>query len=160
MAIVLSPVAMISMSVLVQKGFRSDLLVAAALPFLLYAAIMLTICSTRVSVSRNGIGVSSYFVFNRFVPFADIDHSEVQILAERDHPAFVAVHYREGEKERTLTLSLKPYHKEDAAWFCGLPEIKAKKYGGFTKRAEPGVAPEGAQDTPADNSEGTGGRHR
>ena len=62
-----------------------------------------------------------------------IDHSNVEILAEKDHPAFVAVHYREGGKERTLSLSLKPFHKEDVAWFCALPGLKSQTYAGFAK---------------------------
>jgi len=133
--IVLSPVAAICLFALVRSGFRSDLVLPALLPFALYAVLMFTICSKRVSVAGDGITISSYFLFGRFIPFNEIDHSEVQILAERDHPAFIAVNYKDGAKHRTLSLSLKPYHKEDVAWFCALPEIKARTFAGLTKSA-------------------------
>ncbi len=133
--IVLSPVVLICLFNLVRSGFRSNLVLPAVLPFGMYAVLMLTICSTRVSVAHDGITVSSYFLFSRFIPFAALEHSDVQILAERNRPAFVVVHYRDGEMERTVGFSLKPYDKDDVSWFCALPEIKAKKYPGFTKRA-------------------------
>lgn len=133
--IVLSPVVLICLFNYVRSGYRSDLLVPVVLTFGLYAVVMLTICSTRVSVADDGIMVSSYFLFSRFVPFAAIDYSVVQILAERDHPAFLVVHYRDDEKQRTLSLRLKPYHKDDVAWFCALPQMKAETHAGFTKRA-------------------------
>jgi hypothetical protein len=134
-AIVLSPVVLIWLLVLVKKGFRSDLILPAILPFLLYAAIMMLICSRRVTVSRDGITVCSYFVLKSFIPFAAIDHSAVQIFAERDHPAWVTVYYMHGKKRRRLSMSLKPYRKEDVAWLCALPEIKAETHAGFTKRS-------------------------
>jgi len=133
--IVLSPLVLLDLLNLVRHGLRSDLVLATIAPFLLYAVLMFTICSTHVSVVDDGIDVSTYLLFNRFIPFAAIDHSEVQIVAERDHPAFVSVYYRDGEKERTVTLSLKPYNRDDVAWFCALPEIKARIHPGLTRRA-------------------------
>jgi len=135
LAIVLSPVVLIWLFVLVRKGFRSEDLLAGVLLFLLYSAVMTAICSIRVSVSQEGITVRSYFVLRRFIPFAAIDHSEVQILAERDHPVCIDVCYRDGEKDRRLGMSLKAYRKDDVAWFCALPEIRAHIHPGFTKKA-------------------------
>ena len=132
-AVVLSPLVLLGLVSLIRTGFRSDLVLATMIPFVLYAAVMLAICSTRVTVVNDGINVSAYFLFNRFIPFAAIEHSEVQILAERDHPAFLTVHYREGERQRKLSLSLKPYDRDDVAWFCALPEMRGRTHPGFTK---------------------------
>jgi len=134
LGIVLSPVALLGMVGVVRGGFRSDLLLMAISPFGLYAAVMLAICSTRITVIDDGINVSSYFVFARFIPFGAIDHSDVQIVAERDHPALVTIHYRDGKSVRRLSLSLKSYRREDVAWLCALPEMRARTHPGFTKR--------------------------
>jgi len=131
--IVLAPLVMLGTANLIRYGVRFDLVLATILPLVLYAVVMLTICSTRVSVIDDGIGVSEYFVLNRFIPFEAIDYSEVQILAERDHPAFVTIHYRDRERERTVRLSLKPYDRDDVAWFCALPGIKARIHPGLTR---------------------------
>jgi hypothetical protein len=131
--IVLAPLVLLGVANLIRHGVRSDLVLATIVPFGLYAVIMLTICSTRVSVVNDGIDVSAYFLFNRFVPFEAIDHSDVQILAERDHPAFVTVHYRDRDGERKVRLSLKPYDRDDVTWFCALPGIKARTHPGLTR---------------------------
>jgi hypothetical protein len=35
-----------------------------------------------------------------------------------------------------LNLNLRAYHRDDVARFCALPEMKAKKYAGFTRKAK------------------------
>ena len=74
------------------------------------------------------------FFLKKSIRFSDIQRSEVQILAERDHPAWITI-FRAGKGRPALSLSLKTYRKEDAAWLCALPEIKAKWFAGFTKKA-------------------------
>ena len=131
--IVLAPVVVICALAVVKQGFRRDLLLLLAMPFLIYTVLMLPICSNKVTVTETGLSLVSFFLYQRRIPFSCIDHTEIQILAEPDHPAWLTVHYRESQKLRTLNLSLKPYRKQDVAWFCALPELKPKVYRGFTK---------------------------
>ena len=118
---------------LVRSGYRKNLIFAAALPIIVYALITATIWSTRITVTTTGIAFQSFFVRRKFVSFKDIDHSDVQVLAEREHPAFCSVYYQDGAEIRVLLLNLKPYRKEDVAWFCALPELRTVTHPGFTR---------------------------
>lgn len=129
--IVLSPLVIIWGIVLVQKGFRSDLIFPALLPFLLYGAIMATICSRRVVINEEGITVISYFIRRIFIPFSEIQGSEIQILAERGHPLSLSIYLKE-ESSPAATLNLKPFLQEDVAWLCSLPELKIHTFSGLT----------------------------
>ncbi len=133
-AIVLSPLVVIFGVVLVEKGFRSDLIVPALLPFVLYAVILTSICSKRVVVSAEGIEITSYFVCRRFIPFSEIQRSAVQILAEREHPIFIAV-FTHSSGPPAAVINLKPFRREDVAWLCALPELKATMFPGLTQPA-------------------------
>jgi hypothetical protein len=48
--IAVAPLVLLGMANLMRHGVRSDLVLATIVPFVLHAVIMLTICSTRVSV--------------------------------------------------------------------------------------------------------------
>lgn len=133
-AVVLSPLVVIFSVLLVQKGFRSDLIFPSLLPFILYAAIMTAICSQRVVVDEEGIAITSFFVFRRFISFAEVQRSEVQILAERDHPISIAI-YTKKSGAPAMTISLKPFRQEDVAWLCALPKLRTNTYAGFKKSA-------------------------
>ena len=135
-ALVLSPLFAILLWIWVTNGFRAQDLFLV-IPFLLiYAGFSAVIASTRVSVNQDGLTVSSMMVFKNTVRFAEIDHCDLQILAERDHPIAAFV-YRTGEDTPVLTVRLKPYRKEDVQWLISLPELKA------TQGAS-GYAPAGA----------------
>ncbi len=86
-----------------------------------------------VVTDREIVRISMFFL-KKSIKFSEIERSEVQILAERDHPAWLTI-FRTGKDKPAMGLSLKTYRKEDVAWLCALPEIKAKWFAGFTKKA-------------------------
>jgi hypothetical protein len=125
--VVLSPVVLIWLFVCVQKGFRRDLLQAGLLLLVLYLVILVAAYSQHVSVSEHGLDIVCLCVSRRFIPFEQIDHSNVQVLLERDWPVSLTIY---GNRQRTplARIGLKAIRKEDAAWLCSLPEIKAVNY--------------------------------
>jgi hypothetical protein len=127
-----------SLSILVlvnyfRLGMRADQLSPALVLLALYVANCALVSSKRVTVSPEGITIKSWFVFKRFVPFRDIDHSDVQILAERDWPIMLSI-FKAGHSNPLETIGLKAIRKEDAAWLCSLPQIKAVIHPGLTRK--------------------------
>lgn len=110
---------------------RLDLLQTAYLPLALYIVLMMLISSVRVSVSDDGITISRWYVLKQFIPFAEVDHSDVQILAERNWPVQITIHSRRALLAR---LGLKAMRQQDAAWLCSLPQLKCVTHPGLTRR--------------------------
>ncbi len=132
--IVVSPILLIGLWIFAQHGFRVDDLPAVLLPLLLYASFAIAIMGRSVLVTDKEIVRTSMFFLKKRIAFSEIQRSEVQILGERDHPAWITF-FRTGKDKQVMSLSLKTYRKEDVAWLCALPELKAKWYAGFTKKA-------------------------
>ncbi|HLE41328.1 MAG TPA: hypothetical protein VI956_07470 [Nitrospirota bacterium] len=132
--IVVAPFFALGLWIFAQHGFRVDDLPAVLFPLLLYAGFAIAMMGRAVAVTDKEIVRTSMFFLKKSIRFSDIQRSEVQILAERDHPAWITI-FRAGKGRQALSLSLKTYRKEDVAWLCALPEIKAKWFAGFTKKA-------------------------
>src|SRR5258706_14736460 len=77
---------------------RTDFLSAVLMLTTVYAAILLILCSIRVTVSALGISVRKWYVMNNFIPFADIRRSDIQLLAERSWPLMVTIYGANTEK--------------------------------------------------------------
>jgi hypothetical protein len=133
-AVLLGPLALWALSNYIRRGFDPHLLTTVMLFPCLYVAILGLICSTRVRVSDEGITVNTWYFLRHFVPFAEIDHSKVQVLAERDWPVYITI-YGAERRSPLLTIGLKAIQKADAAWFCSLPALKAVTSAGLTKKA-------------------------
>ncbi len=133
-SIVVAPILLIGLWIFAQHGFRVDDLPAVLLPLLLYASFAIAIMGRAVVVTDKEIVRTSLFFLEKKIKFSEIQRSEVQILGERDHPAWLTI-FRTGKDRPALSMSLKTYRKEDVAWLCALPEIKAKWFAGFTKKA-------------------------
>jgi hypothetical protein len=112
-------------------GRRTDLLEAALLPMGMYVVLAIVISSVSVTVSDTGITVRRWLVSRQFIPFTDIDHSEVQYLAERDWPVWIKIH---GRHRLLVQLGLKGIQRADAEWLCALPELKCRVSPGLTRR--------------------------
>jgi hypothetical protein len=113
-------------------GRRADLLQPALLFLGLYVAVMALISSVRITVSDAGITITRWYISKQFIPFSEVDHSDVQILAERDWPMQIRIH----SKHRVLAqLGLKVIQRVDAAWLCSLPQLKCITHPGLTRRA-------------------------
>jgi hypothetical protein len=113
-------------------GRRADLLQFALLPVGLYVILLAVISSVSISVSDAGITITRWYVSKQFIPFSEVDHSDVQILAERDWPIQIKIH----SKHRVLAqLGLKGIQREDAAWLCSLPQLQCIIHPGLTRRA-------------------------
>jgi hypothetical protein len=111
---------------------RADLLPTAFLPLGLYVFVLALISSVSVSVSDAGITITRWYVAKQFIPFSEVDHSDVQILGERDWPIQIRIH----SKHRVLAqLGLKSIQKADAAWLCSLPQLQCITHPGLTRRA-------------------------
>jgi hypothetical protein len=91
------------------------------------------VTAQRVTVSPEGISIEIWFVLKRFIPFGDIDHSDVQILAEPDWPVMLSI-FKAGHSKPMETIRLKAIRKEDAAWLCSLPQIRAVIHPGMAKK--------------------------
>ncbi len=117
----------------VRHGFRSDFIGAAIVPAVTYVLVMLAISSQRVRVSESGITITSWYVVNRFIAFADIDRSDAQVLKESNWPVYVSIH-AVHPRGSWATIGLKSFRQEDAAWFCSLPQLKAVLHPGLTKK--------------------------
>jgi len=129
-----APLSVLGLYAYVQSNFRPDRLAVAVLFPILYAATMAIIYSTRVRVSDTGITITTWYVMNRFIPFSEISHSSVQILAERDWPVSMSI-FGENRHIPLGRISLKAIRKEDAAWLCSLPQVRPVIHPGLTKRA-------------------------
>ncbi|MBS0380034.1 MAG: hypothetical protein JSS29_16260 [Proteobacteria bacterium] len=105
---------------------RPDLLQAAVGPIVLYVAILALISSVSISVSDKGLNIVRWYVMKQFIPFSQIEHSEVQILAEPDWPVRITIY---SANEVLARLSLKAVRQADAAWLCSLPELKCNAQG-------------------------------
>ena len=55
------------------------------------------------------------------ISFADIEHSEVTVLRERDWPILLVIKTFGGS---VLKISPRYYAREDAQWLCTLPQLK------------------------------------
>jgi hypothetical protein len=113
-------------------GRRPEALQAALLMPALYLVAMALISSVRVSVSDDGVTITRWYILKRFIPFTDVDHSDVQVLAERDWPIQIRIHSRHA---LLAQLGLKTIQAEDAAWLCSLPQLKCVTHPGLTRRA-------------------------
>jgi hypothetical protein len=104
----------------------------SALLFLgLYIVVLALISSVNVSVSDAGLTITRWYVAKRFIPFSEVDHSDVQFLAERDWPVQIKIH----AKRRLLgQLGLKAIQRVDAVWLCSLPQLKCTTHPGLTRR--------------------------
>ncbi len=132
--IAVSPIFVIGFWIFAQHGFRVEDLPAILFPLLLYASFAIAIMGRSVVVTDKEIVRTSMFFLQKRIKFSEIWRSEVQILGERDHPAWLII-FRTGEDRPALSLSLKTYRKEDVAWLCAMPELKAKWFAGFTKKS-------------------------
>ena len=130
LAIVLGPLQALSLYNHFEHGLNS--LQVDLLPAYLYVLFVVSISSVRVSVSSEGVTITRWYVSKQFIPFAEVDHSEAQILAERNWPVLITIH----SKHRQLAqLGLKAIQQKDAAWLCSLAELKCVTHPGFTRRA-------------------------
>ena len=93
--------------------------------------MILIIHHKRVRVSSDGIFIRSWFIVGQFMPFSEIDHSVAQVLAEPDWPVMLSI-YGPSKSKLLGTIGLKAVRKEDAAWLCSLPQIKAVVHPGLT----------------------------
>jgi len=116
----------------VKFHFRSDLLAPVLLSILLYPAFMATLEYLRISVGDDGIVIKRWFASDQYIPFSSIEHSDVQILAERDWPLKITIHTHDGS---SIGLGMKTIRQEDAMWFCSLHQLKCRTHPGLTRRA-------------------------
>jgi hypothetical protein len=86
-------------------------------------------------VSDHGINIRSWYVLNKFIPFDEIQRSDIQILAERDWPLMISI-YGKRETRPLARIRLKVLRKEDANWLCSLPQLKAVTHYGLTKKTK------------------------
>ena len=117
----------------IQSGFRPDFLLRLTFPILLYIAVMISICGTRIHVSSTGISVTTLFVSKRFISFGEIDHSTVQVLVEPDHPIWISIYGI--NRKKLIKFGLKSFDPKDVSWFCSLPEMKVTFHPGLTGKA-------------------------
>jgi hypothetical protein len=111
---------------------RQDVLESALLPLARSVILLAFISSVSISVSDDGITITRWYVSKHFLPFSEVDYSDVQILAERDWPIQIKIH----SKHRVLAqLGLKGIQREDAAWLCSLPQLQCIIHPGLTRRA-------------------------
>ena len=123
------PLLALGIWVWIAKGFRTEDLPPLAIPIVLYAILSLSVSSKKVTITADGITVSSTFT-ERSIPFSRIDRTKVQILAERDHPVMAYIHTT--EEGPPLLINLKPYRQEDVMWLVNLPAMKCSIYRGLT----------------------------
>jgi hypothetical protein len=102
-------------------GRRPDLLQAALLPLGFYVVMLAFISSVSISVSDAGITITRWYVSKQFIPFSEIDHSDVQFLAERDWPVWIKIH---SQHRLLAQIGLKAIARADATWLCSLPQLK------------------------------------
>jgi hypothetical protein len=131
-AILLAPLSLLGFYNYFRHARRPDLLETALLPLGLYAILLALITSTRITILGSGLNITRWWVSKRFVPFSEIDHSDVQILAERDWPVQITIHLKQRQIVR---LGLKAIQQRDAAWLCSLPELKCISHPGLTRTA-------------------------
>jgi hypothetical protein len=132
-AIILSPLSVFGVYDYFEHGrpFSYSLQVAL-LPVALYVLFIALISSVRVSVSSDGITITRWYALKQFIPFAEVDHSDVQILAERSWPVQITIY---SKHRRLAQLGLKAVQQKDAAWLCSLAELKCVTHPGLTRRA-------------------------
>jgi DNA-binding LytR/AlgR family response regulator len=102
--------------------------------FGLYVVTMALIGSVRISVSDEDITIVRWYIFKKHVRFDDIDHSDVQYLAERDWPVMVTIHGKH-RKGILTTIGLKVIRREDAAWLCSLEQLRTVVHPGLTSKS-------------------------
>ena len=112
---------------------QSNLLQAAASVAALYVLIMVSLFRFRVTVTDESIVIRRLLIFVQRVRFADIDHSDVQFLGERDWPLSITIH--SGHRQPVISLGLKVIRQKDAIWLCSLPQLKCVTHAGLTRRA-------------------------
>jgi hypothetical protein len=132
--IVISPVFAIGLLAFVNSGFKLDALPLAVGPVLLYGLFSVAIMGSSLEIFGDEIVQRRFFVFSQRIRFSNITRSEIQFLAERDHPISISV-YKSGSQVPALNSSLKLYRKEDVAWLCELPELKVEEFVGFTDQS-------------------------
>jgi hypothetical protein len=115
-----------------EHGRRPDLLQSALVPLALYVVLLALISSVGISVSDAGITITRWYVLKEFVPFSEVDHSDVQILAERDWPVQIKIH---SKHVLLAQVGLKTIRRADAAWLCSLPQLKCAIHPGLTRGA-------------------------
>ena len=73
--------------------------------------ICLSLFFARIEIDEKGIAYRAPGAwFFKKVPFEGIHHSKIAILAEKDH--------------LLLQIRLKPFPKQEVAWFLSLPELR------------------------------------
>ena len=135
--LLIGPVAIWVLVNYYRLGMRSDHLSAFFVLMAVYVAICALVTAQRVTVSPEGVSIKIWFVRKRFIPFREIDHSDVQILTESDWPVMLSI-FRAGHSKPMESIRLKAIRKDDAAWLCSLPQIRAVIHPGLTREGERG----------------------
>jgi hypothetical protein len=109
-----------ALAILILAAFDGKL--ARELPVLvlfpaLYLFIVLSLCGTRISLSAEELVITRGFFAREVIPLRDLLTVDLITLMEPAHPAFVTVAFRKNGSPRSVTLSMKPYLREDVTWF-------------------------------------------
>lgn len=122
-ALTLSPLLILATILFAQRGPQPAVLFLALAAIAIYAAITTIIFSQRITVRPDGIEIITLFRIRRHIRFRQITRTEIQTLGESARPIRAHIHTTDPDNP-VITLSLKSLVREDAAWFCALPELK------------------------------------